>query len=68
MTNKVKIFRNSLTDEEYDYLEAEANCFASLLLANPLILHKLKENAINELENYCFREIRTRKKNNIFLV
>ncbi len=47
ISNKTILFRNKLTDEEYEWMEAEANRFASLLLANPIILHKLniKDNA-----------------------
>ena len=45
-TNKVKIFRNDLTDDEYEWFEVEANRFASLLLANPIILYKL------DIKNY----------------
>ncbi len=42
LTNKTKLFRGNLSKEEYSWLEAEANRFASLLLANPIILHQLK--------------------------
>lgn len=41
LTNKVRIFRSDLIDDEYKWMEIEANRFASLLLANPLILHKI---------------------------
>lgn len=41
INNRTAIFKNNLTDDEYKWMEAEANRFASLLLANPIILYKL---------------------------
>lgn len=53
MTNKVKIFRNSLNDDEYQWMETEANRFASLLLANPIILHKLNIKSNIDIMKIC---------------
>lgn len=53
MTNKAKIFRNNLTDEDYGWIEAEANRFASLLLANPIILYKLNIKSATDLIKIC---------------
>ncbi|QQE76529.1 ImmA/IrrE family metallo-endopeptidase [Brevibacillus composti] len=39
--NKTIIARSSLTDEEYDIFEKEANCFARTLLAPPNVLASL---------------------------
>lgn len=52
-SNKTKIFRNSLTDDEYRWMEAEANRFASLLLANPIILYKLDIKNHTDIINIC---------------
>jgi len=40
-TERTKLFRNELSNGEYDWMEEEANHFASLLLANAIILDKL---------------------------
>ncbi|AUM96360.1 ImmA/IrrE family metallo-endopeptidase [Clostridium sporogenes] len=53
ISNKTKIFRNKLTDAEYVWMEAEANRFASLLLANPLILHKLNIKTNLDIVKIC---------------
>lgn len=53
LTNKTVLFRNSLTDEEYKWLEAEANRFASLLLANPIILDKLNISNNKDIMRIC---------------
>ncbi len=53
ISDNVKIFDNNLADEEYDWLEAEANRFASLLLANPIILYKLGIRDNNDIANIC---------------
>lgn len=51
--NNLKIFRNSLTHSHYNYLEEEANFFAGILLAHPVILNKLDIKTEIELQNYC---------------
>lgn len=53
ISNKTKIFRNTLTDDEYRWMEVEANRFASLLLANPAILHKLNIKNNIDIMNIC---------------
>lgn len=53
ISNKTKIFRNNLTDEEYDWMEKEANRFASLLLANPIILYKLQVKNSVDIMKIC---------------
>ena len=52
--NGVKIFRNSISNQEYKYLEAEANRFAALLLANPIILFRYGNiNTARDIESLC---------------
>src|SRR5690606_21023092 len=41
MGNKAIIARNNLTDDEYEALETEADCFARSLLAPPYVLSKI---------------------------
>lgn len=53
ISNNTKIFRNNLSDEEYEWMEIEANRFASLLLANPIILYKLKIKSTNDIMKIC---------------
>ncbi|MCB2297752.1 ImmA/IrrE family metallo-endopeptidase [Clostridium tagluense] len=53
LTNKTIIFRCSLSDDEYKWMEAEANNFASQLLANPSILDKLKIKSKNDISLIC---------------
>lgn len=53
ISDKTKIFRSSLSDDEYSWMESEANRFASLLLANPIILDKLKINSKIDIKKYC---------------
>lgn len=51
--NRTRIFKNDLSDEEYDFMESEANYFASNLLAHPAILTQLEIHNSYELEIYC---------------
>lgn len=53
LTDKTRIFRNKLSKTEYDLYEVEANKFAALILANPLILDKLNIADKNELKMLC---------------
>lgn len=53
LSDKTKIFRNNLSDFEYNWLEVEANRFASLLLANPLILNQLNISNYQDIMNIC---------------
>lgn len=53
MSDKTKLFRSALSDDEYKWMEAEANHFASLLLAHPVILHKLNIKNNNDIINIC---------------
>ena len=53
LTNKTKIFRSSLNDNEYSIFESEANRFAALLLAYPLILHKLDIRNKDDIKYIC---------------
>lgn len=51
---RTKLFRqNGLLDNEYDWMEAEANRFASLLLANPIILDSLNIQSSTDIKNIC---------------
>lgn len=52
-SNKTKIFRNSLSDNEYSWMEAEANRFASLILSNPIILDRLNIKSNLDIKKYC---------------
>lgn len=51
--NRTRIFRNDLSDEEYNFMESEANYFASTFLAHPAILSQLEIHNSHELEIYC---------------
>jgi len=53
ITNKTKIFRCGLSDAEYEWMEAEANNFASHLLANPQILDKLNIKGQKDISLIC---------------
>lgn len=53
ISDKTKIFRSTLSDDEYSWMEAEANRFASLLLANPIILDKLNISSEADIKKYC---------------
>lgn len=53
ISDKTKLFRNSLSDAEYSWMETEANRFASLLLANPIILDKLNIISESDIKKYC---------------
>lgn len=48
-----KIFSGRLTESDYKFREAEANYFTSLLLSNPIILHKLSIRSSYDIEVYC---------------
>lgn len=52
ITNKARIFRNSLSDEEYNELEEEADYFASLLLVPYAALYEFVQTAYN-IQQYC---------------
>ncbi|WP_241771394.1 ImmA/IrrE family metallo-endopeptidase [Priestia megaterium] len=57
MSNKSVYARNSLTQEEYEVFEKEANCFARNLLAPPQIVYELRpENPhiLSDLFNISF--------------
>lgn len=49
----VKIFRNSISNSQYDQLEAEANRFAALLLANPVILNVIGIESKDDVQKIC---------------
>lgn len=53
LTDRTRIFRNALTDEEYNWMESEANHFASLLLANPIILYRLQIKDSKDIAKIC---------------
>lgn len=53
LTNKTKISRNSLSNVEYNWMEVEANRFASLLLANPIILDKIDIKSNLDIMKIC---------------
>ncbi|MEG0857806.1 MAG: ImmA/IrrE family metallo-endopeptidase [Terrisporobacter sp.] len=50
---KSKLFRNELSNNEYSWMEKEADFFASQLLANDLILKELKVKNSYELSKLC---------------
>lgn len=49
----IKIFRNSLSEKEYENLESEANNFTALFLANPVILDKIDIESSADIEVIC---------------
>ncbi|WP_294405740.1 zinc ribbon domain-containing protein [uncultured Clostridium sp.] len=49
----LKIFRNSISEPQYKSLEAEANRFAALLLANPMLLNIIGINNSSDIGNIC---------------
>lgn len=51
--DSIKIFRNSLLKEQYDNLESEANNFAALFLANPVILNEIDIKSYEDIETIC---------------
>ena len=51
--NGIKIFRNSISETQYKSLEAEANRFAALLLANPMLLNVIGIDDSSDIENIC---------------
>lgn len=53
LSDRTKISRNTLTEDEYEWMEKEANYFASLLLAHPLILYKLKIKNETDIAKIC---------------
>lgn len=53
LSDKTKIFRSTLSDDEYSWMETEANRFASLLLANPIILDRLNISSETDIKKYC---------------
>lgn len=53
ITNKAKLSRSSLTDEEYLEFEREANCFARELLAPPPVIRKINISNKHFISNLC---------------
>lgn len=53
LTNKTKISRSSLTDDEYDIFEKEANCFARSLLAPPNVIAELNIKDTHYIMELC---------------
>ena len=53
LSKNTKLFRNNLSDVEYDWMEKEANRFASILLSNPIILYKLNIKDTKDIQNIC---------------
>ena len=53
ITNKSIIARSSLTEEEYEIFEKEANCFARTLLAPPPVITNLGKIDIYDIANIC---------------
>ena len=49
----LKLFRNSISDNEYNRLEVEANRFAALLLANPIALTVIGVKSPSDIAQYC---------------
>jgi Zn-dependent peptidase ImmA (M78 family) len=50
---QTKIYRGGLEEEQYEALEKEADFFASLILAPPVVLHKLNVNSPKEVRKIC---------------
>lgn len=50
---KTKLFRNELSNNEYSWMEKEADFFASQLLANDLILKEINVKNAYELSKLC---------------
>lgn len=48
-----KICCEELTEDDYKFMEAEANYFTGLLLSNPVILHQLNIKSSYDIEIYC---------------
>lgn len=58
ITNKAILSRSSLSDDEYDVFEAEANCFARELLTPPPVLREINianENFISRIGDISFK-------------
>ncbi len=53
ISDKTKIFRFNLSDEEYDQFEAEADYFAQMLLVPHAALLGFKINTLNQLRIMC---------------
>lgn len=51
--NKSIISRNSLTEDEYEVFEKEANCFARTLLAPPPVITKFEYINVDEIIRLC---------------
>ena len=51
--NKTRIFRNELSNPEYDKLEAEADYFAQLLLVPHVVLYAFKVTTEKQLKDLC---------------
>ncbi|MGP4080115.1 ImmA/IrrE family metallo-endopeptidase [Pseudalkalibacillus sp. R45] len=52
-TYKSSLARSSLTEEEYNEFESEANCFARELLAPPPVLNELNVTNPSNISNIC---------------
>lgn len=52
-TNKAVFSRSSLSEQEYEMFEKEADCFARSLLAPPSILSALKKFNVKDLSEWC---------------
>lgn len=63
LSNKTIFNRNSLTKEEYDVYEKEANCFARTLLAPPHVISNVGKIDVFSLSSIC--EISVEAANNI---
>jgi Zn-dependent peptidase ImmA (M78 family) len=53
ISNDSSLARSSLTEDEYNEFESEANCFARELLAPPPVLNELMINDPNDISNLC---------------
>ena len=50
---KTRIFRSSLSNQEYDYFEAEADYFAQLILVPHVVLYAFKIKNSSQLKSLC---------------
>ncbi|MFC0187617.1 ImmA/IrrE family metallo-endopeptidase [Fictibacillus aquaticus] len=64
ISNNSSLARSSLTEDEYNEFESEANCFARELLAPPPVLNELMINDPNDISNLC--EISNEASINVF--
>jgi len=53
ISNNTTLFRNEISDEEYKWMESEANYFASMLLSPNILLRELDIRSYRDISNIC---------------